>query len=328
MAEITDTPPEEVRAELAALRDVLDDEIPAKTVDRNLLIGTWNIRCFGGLTMKWRAESGDSPTRDLHALKCIGEIVSRFDVVAIQEAKKDLRALRHMLEDLGPEWGVILTDVTRGDPGNGERMAFVFDTRRVKPSGLACELVVPREQLEEIDPDALQEQFARTPYAVSFLAGDKTFILVTLHVLYGEGSSDRLPELRAIAEWLADWARDVKSYGHNLIALGDFNIDREGDELYEAFTGTGLSVPTDLRHVPRTLFSDPEKPNLEKYYDQIAWFEGAGATPALSLDYRRAGGFDFKGHTLQSRGLTKRKLSWRISDHYPLWAEFGIRGDT
>ena len=149
-------------------------------------------------------------------------------MVAVQEVRDNLKALRHMLRLLGPNWGLSLTDVTKGDPGNGERMAFLFDARRVQLSGLARELVVPQEQLDRIDPDALERQFARTPYAVSFRSNGKTFILVTLHVLYGERAEERVPELKAIAEWLAEWARDVNGWDHNLIALGDFNIDRRG----------------------------------------------------------------------------------------------------
>ncbi len=190
---------------------------------------------------------GDTPKRDLHSLLCIAEIVSRFDVVALQEARENLKALRHLLKALGPNWGLSLTDVTEGSPGNGERMAFLFDTRRVVPSGLACEIVVPEEQLDRVGPDALTRQFARTPYAVSFRSGTKTFILVTLHVLYGEREEERLPELRAIAEWLAGWARDINGWDHNLIALGDFNIDRTGDALHDAFVSTGLDIPQDSR---------------------------------------------------------------------------------
>jgi len=323
MPRITELPPSDIRQELVELDTALDAAIPAKALDRNLFIATWNIRAFGDLTKKWRVEEDDSPKRDFHALHCITRIVSRFDVIAIQEVRANLRALRYMLELLQPHWSFILSDVTRGAPGNGERLAFLFDTRRVSLSGLACELVVPREELDRIDPDALHQQFARTPYAVSFLSGDKTFILVTLHVLYGESPQDRLPELKAIADWLAGWAREINTWGHNLIALGDFNIDRRGDELYQAFTSTGLTVPDDLHAIPRTIFSDPEAPT---FYDQIAWFtEEDGDRPALSLEYVRGGSFAFQEHTLKALDLTDFELSWRISDHYPLWAEFSIR---
>ena len=221
--------------------------------------------------------------------------------MAIQEARDNLKALHHLLKALGPNWGLSLTDVTEGAPGNGERMAFLLDTRRVVPSGLACEIVVPEEQLDRVDPDALRRQFARTPYAVSFRSGTKTFILVTLHVLYGESAEERVPELRAIAEWLAEWARDINSWDHNLIALGDFNIDRRGDALHDAFVSTGLDIPEDLQNVPRTIFADPEHPNLDKFYDQIAWFTGRNGLPALSLQYAKGGYFDFTKAALTSR---------------------------
>jgi exonuclease III len=159
---------------------------------------------------------------------------------------------------------------------------------------------------------------------VSFRSGTKTFILVTLHVLYGEDGEERLPELRAIAEWLAGWARDINGWDHNLITLGDFNIDRKGDALHDAFVSTGLDIPEDLQEVPRTIFADPGRP-LDKFYDQIAWFTGRNGLPALSLRYSRGGYFDFTKVALTTRGLTKAQLSWRISDHYPLWAEFSTR---
>jgi endonuclease/exonuclease/phosphatase family metal-dependent hydrolase len=237
-----ETPPEEVVADLARLRSALDEAVPAKGLDRNLLIATWNVRAFRGLFEKWVFTEQDTPKRDLHSLLSIAEIVSRFDVVAIQEARENLKALRRLLKVLGPNWGLSLTDVTEGAPGNGERMAFLFDTRRVVPSGLACEIVVPEEQLDTIGPGALKRQFARTPYAVSFRSGGKTFILITLHVLYGEDEEERVPELRAIAHWLAGWARDIDGWDHNLIALGDFNIDRKGDALHDALVSTGLDI--------------------------------------------------------------------------------------
>jgi len=43
---VTDLPPEEVLADLLGLRPALDDNLPAKALDRNLPIATWNIRCL------------------------------------------------------------------------------------------------------------------------------------------------------------------------------------------------------------------------------------------------------------------------------------------
>jgi endonuclease/exonuclease/phosphatase family metal-dependent hydrolase len=156
---------------------------------------------------------------------------------------------------------------------------------------------------------------------VSFLTGSQTFLLVTLHVLYGSAPTDRLGELTATAEWLADWARQEQDWGHNLLALGDFNIDRAGDPLYQAFTSTGLTPPAELNNIPRTIFDQPGRPH---FYDQIAWFTGAGGVPQLSLAYTgRAGTVDFPATVMTS--MPRSELSWKLSDHYPLWAEFAVR---
>jgi hypothetical protein len=171
MPSIRDQPPSAIQGDLDALQKYLSDTIPSKRLDENLLMATWNIRAFASLTRKWTAGESDSPKRDLRGLLAIGEIVRRFDVVALQEVKGNLRALRDLMKWLGRNWAYLMTDINLGAAGNSERMAFLFDERRVKASGLACELVVPQEWLDEVGEGALQRQFARTPYAVSFRSG-------------------------------------------------------------------------------------------------------------------------------------------------------------
>ena len=256
-------------------------------LDRNLLVATWNIRAFGRVTEKWRSEQDDSPRRDLFDLRCIAEVVSRFDVVAIEEAREDLSALRLVLEVLGDTWGLIATDVTRGRAGNSERLVFVFDTRRLKPSGLAGELVVAIEEETDVTATALDRQFARTPYAVSFEAGSQELTLVTLHVIWGDDEQKRAEELREIATWLADWPNRECTWSKNLITLGDFNVNR--GPLYDALISTGLTTPVELNDVPRTIFDESSK---QHFYDQIAWFQENGNRSVLSLEFVSAGSFD------------------------------------
>ncbi|MEM6935898.1 MAG: endonuclease/exonuclease/phosphatase family protein [Pseudomonadota bacterium] len=102
MAPIHDNPPAAVRRDLDALSQALDVQIPAPTPS-NLLICTWNIRSFASLTRRWTATGSDSPKRDLRGLRAIIEIIRRFDVIAVQELKGDLRALRDTLSFLGPD---------------------------------------------------------------------------------------------------------------------------------------------------------------------------------------------------------------------------------
>lgn len=321
MPNILDPLPQDLLPRFQALSDNLDIRIPAKKIGRNLLIATWNIRAFGNLSRVWTSSQEDSPRRDLSSVRYIAEIISRFDVIAVQEVKANIRAFRDMMKVLGPQWSFILTDVTAGSAGNGERMAYVFDTRRVNLSGLASEIVVPQEWLDEVGQDALREQFVRSPYAVSFRSESKTFILVTLHVIYGKKSKDRIAELKGIARWLSDWATDINAYDHNLIALGDFNIDERGDLLDQTFLAEGLHVPPALQDpsVTRSIFND------DKYYDQIAWFDSNDNKPKLSMDLLAAGNYDFVPLLWNPDTHSKLQHSWMISDHYPLWTEFSIR---
>ncbi|MCA8883962.1 MAG: endonuclease/exonuclease/phosphatase family protein [Rhodobacteraceae bacterium] len=317
--------PPVIQQEMAGLMGALDLKVPRKRqVRRNLLIATWNIRAFGNLTERWLAHDDDSPKRDWRAMAAIAEIVSRFDVIAIQEIKRDLTALRVLAATLGPEWSFIVTDVNTGEKGNGERMGFLFDTARVRLSGLAGELSLPEPDdpfFDGLQVSAVFRQFARTPYAVSFSAGHDLFTLVTAHVIYGGGAEDRTDEIAALSRWLADWAERKTHYSSNLLLLGDFNIDRAGDENYEAFTSAGLVIPAGLMNQPRTVF-DGGLPNPKKFYDQIAWYE-AGDHRRLTLELVQAGSFDFSQLLYQTApALSTRAMSYRVSDHLPLWVEF------
>lgn len=318
MPEITDPIPQYIKTELSNLRKDLTQSIPAKA-DQNLLIATWNLRHFGDLTEQWKSGESNSPKRDLHSLLCIIEIIKRFDIIAIQEVKGNIKCLRDTMRMLGKEWSFIMTDVNKGDAGNDERLAFLFNSKKAKLSGLACEIVVPDEQLKKnIAPDALQKQFARTPYAVSFKVNDKTFVLLTLHVLYGNNASERIPELKGIADWMYDWSRELKSWGHSLITLGDFNIDRKADMAYQAFVSKGLYVPEDMSDFSRTIFGNTS------FYDQIAWFNNASMNPLITLKYVKGGTYNFAGKVFLKDSFTTSQISYRISDHLPLWAEFEI----
>ncbi|MGE5691720.1 MAG: endonuclease/exonuclease/phosphatase family protein [Pseudomonadota bacterium] len=313
-----DPPPAETLATLSSLAAELDERLPPKVVDRNLLIATWNLANFARVTKRWDSRPNDNPRRNLQDLCCIAEIVSRFDVVALVEVKRNLEAFRLLLQILGPEWGFVVSDTSEGDPGHDERLGYLFDLRRVRPSGLVGEIVIPDADLGQ-PTSAMRKQFSRTPYSVSFHSGPKAFTLVSLHILYGDRASDRTPELRGIAKWLSEHAEDPDEFNRNFIALGDFNIDRQGDPNWNAFVVEyGLSPPDKLLFVPRTV-GDTE--SLHSFFDQIAWFT-KGPRAALTLRYLDAGTFLWTDVLLTDVPDTTKQA--RISDHYPLWAEFAL----
>ncbi|MEC5182458.1 endonuclease/exonuclease/phosphatase family protein [Arthrobacter sp. CG_A4] len=310
--------PDVVSEDLSRLSAALDAVIPPRTAS-NLLVATWNVRAFGDLTQKWLAVAKDSPMRDWHAVACIAEVVSRFDVVALQEIRRSTQALKFLLERLGPNWRVIASDVTEGAAGNGERLAFLYRGDRVQPSGLVGEIVLPPVG------EYPQRQFARTPYVAGFSRAGIEFTLASVHVLWGKNAAERLPEVTAFAQWMRAWADRTNDWNKNLMVLGDFNLDRIGDPLYEAFITTGLWPPTELNNVPRTIFDDD---NTQHFYDQIAWFSEPDGTSLLQdMTYsQKAGSFDFIPHIMT--GLTRNEISWRISDHYPLWSEFRLSSNV
>ena len=313
----TDTRSDASAADVERIADALTGQVPAKQ-DGNLLVGTWNIRAFGDLTAKWQAGAHDSPKRDWHALSCIAEVVRRFDVTAIQEARRNTASLAALLQLLGPSYRLITSDVTEGEAGNGERLTFVYDESRVQPSGLVGELVLPDAATGPV------EQFARTPYAAGFVRSGVEFVLTTVHVLWGSKPDDRMKELTEFAQWMRSWAERPDDWNPNLLVLGDFNLDRQGDPLFDAFLSTGLWPPAELDHVPRTVFDNDKE---HHFYDQIAWFSDVSSPGAPSLlqglTYAGHGGsFDFVPWVFQD--LDRQQVSWRMSDHYPLWVEFTV----
>lgn len=60
-----------------------------------------------------------------------------------QESCRNLAALRRLLASLYPHWQVIISYVSEGSGGNGERLAFLYDSTRFQPSGLVGENVLP-----------------------------------------------------------------------------------------------------------------------------------------------------------------------------------------
>jgi len=241
--------PKNVIEDIVRLRRRLEKaELPPRRTDHNIIIGTWNLRNFGSVFRDWTENSG-SPKRNLRAIARIAEVIRHFDIIAVQEVKRDTTGVRTLIDEfLGPHWGLLLSDVTAGAKGNNERLAYIYDTRRVTPSGLAGEIVLPPSS------EAKQEQFDRTPYIVGFRAADERFALLTVHIRYGDSAADRLPELAAFASYTAteirDRARMEAAEEGNLIVLGDFNIDRrDSNPLFDAFVSQGLMVPAEIRDV-------------------------------------------------------------------------------
>ncbi len=309
-------------------------EVPPKLLDRNLLVATWNLRALRDFADTWQHpdevfappdDGAPAPgihhggLRDRYAICFIASILSRFDVIAITEVKEEATALQAVREHLGDDWGLLLQDVTAGRRGNRERIAFLYDSRKLVASGLVCEIVLPADGRPGDGDAAPPKQFARTPYVAGFRWGPTPITLVALHILFGgmRHEAEREAELRAIAEWL-DRSCRRDPWMRNLITLGDFNLHSSTSPYHRAFVSTGLHIPSPLVDAQNTIFGNGT-------WDSIAWFDG----PDFGIPYASAGDFDYLP-TLQSARFPaldledrqiRRRIADYISDHFPMWVE-------
>ena len=302
---------------LLLLKFELDQVIPSKTVDPTLLLATWNIREFGG------TKSGG---REEEPLFYIAEIMSRFDIIAVQEVRDDLDALDKLLQILGSWWKYIVSDVTLGTQGNNERHAYIYDTRKISFGGMAGELVPEMKK----DGGVLKSDFAfsRTPYIAGFKAGWFKFTLCTQHFYYGEDKADdpqRLKEAQTVLKLLKKRMQSKDAWSGNSILLGDFNVFSLHDETF-------LAIEKEQFHVPASLKGTYTNSNRDKPFDQIAFL---ARDVEKQLGLARAGTFPFFDHVYRDADWKtylpnktfneyKQWRTFKMSDHLPLWVELFV----
>ena len=309
---------------LLLLRRQMDEQIPQKTEADTMLIATWNIKEFNN-------------KRTLESAYYIAEILSRFDIIAIQEVASDLRGLQKVLSLMNSQWDYIVTDSTEGQAGGWERMAFVYDKSKISFKNVAGELVLPEKKLIN-----MELQFARTPFCAAFQAKWFKFKLATVHIFYGTNSSinkRRLEEIDTVASFLS---KRSKKEDESYILLGDFNIFKTSDATMKALEKNGFFIPDKIKEHPTDL-------GQTKHYDQIAFhFKLSDKMTVFSEGKQRAGALNFTEsvYTVEDFGIYRKYIpedsikdktekeilnhyltSWRtlqMSDHLPLWAELKI----
>ena len=87
------------------IKNNLSATVPKKSTDHNLLIATWNIRDFD-------SNKFGHGYRMHESYYFIAQIISSFDLIAVQEVNKNLDGLNRLMYILGPNWDFLTTDVT------------------------------------------------------------------------------------------------------------------------------------------------------------------------------------------------------------------------
>ena len=325
---------------LLLLREKLAEQVPKRTINETLLLATWNIREF---------DSSKYGTRSDEAMYYIAEIISHFDLVAVQEVNADLDALNRLMSILGDWWKFIVTDVTVGTAGNRERGAFVYDSRKVIFGGLAGQVVIPDKKVrgKALQP---QQQLARSPFLCGFKSGYLRFILCSVHIYYGTSVANdprRLEEIEVLSQFLVNRVEDEYSWARSLVLLGDFNIFSTDDPTFKAIVDAGFFIPPQFREVTSNAAGG-------KHFDQMAFVSRAYDEQVVQerLQQANAGVFDFfqyvyrddddanyagemgsayeedsNGNQRDQREKRNYFRQWRtfqMSDHFPMWMELQI----
>ena len=299
------------------LRAHLGANMPEKKLSGNLILGTWNLREFGATKYKGRM---------IESLYYIAEIISRFDLIAVQEIRENLSDINSICRILGSDWGIFTSLVTQGAAGNHERMSFLYDKRTVSFKNIAGQIVTPAEFSDD--------GFARSPYVIRFQSGWVKFDICIVHIYYGNASKNsdqyarRVQEIGNIVKFLDKYYVQKKE-ANNIFLLGDFNIEDTKSETYKAATSNKqFKIPSAILkgNLPGSNAAQ------DKIYDQILYYN-----KYQDITFKKAGTYNYyqavfdkfasyKSRILKhSKGITAENFktfkTYQMSDHLPLWIE-------
>lgn len=323
-------------------------KVPLSQNDR-LLLATWNIANLG------------AQKRPPRALKVIAHILSRFDLIAVQEVNDNYRTFEKIVRDMDGDFDFVITD----QAGNDERLAFVYRVGKVSLDKLWGEVALTKHEYpkrtvtvhyRKRGEDKVQKfkdhrfvPFDRNPFIGSFRSGKLGFVLANVHLYFGafQNSSKeeerakyarRVLEIFALARWASRVSSGGNAWDRDIVLLGDMNVPNmdHNESTIKALKKFGWQSldyrsdetigtdPAALSHVGGTNLGN------DKTYDQIAM-----SPTSLSGKVSKFGVFDFdnaifgeKWQALEedmSRGkaisMFARYMKFHISDHRPLWMQ-------
>ena len=159
----------------------------------------------------------------------------------------------------------------------------------------------------------------RSPYLVSFKAGQFDFMMLAAHVKWGSEEKIDMERRRIALEKLADWVKKRREQKHvkdkDIIVLGDFNIPSRKSKLWDAIIKHGLDTHS-------SILSDDHGSTLTpgKRYDQIFYhsenkhrIKKGGITNLYPKKIKKP-----------YKKMTKEQFKYQISDHFPLWIQLNI----
>ncbi|NQV31633.1 MAG: endonuclease/exonuclease/phosphatase family protein [Phycisphaeraceae bacterium] len=313
--------------------------VPEKE-EGKLLLASWNVANLG------------EQKRDSKDLKLIAHLMSRFELIAVQEVKDNLDHFSKVVEFMDGDYDWIVNDTG----GNNERLGYVYDTRKVSLGKLFAEIAIPERQFIKHDVVGSYEKggqtrvevyfqheftpFDRNPFVGTFSAGKISFTLVNVHLYFGGFKNAakieerakyarRVLEILMLSKWANKRRKGKNTYDRDIILLGDMNVPKmdSTEAAFRALQKSGLQ--------PQDYFTKTGGSNLSgaKAYDQMAITEGTiknrlGKYDVFDFD---AAVFAGKWEDLVEAHGEKKALSkfnsyvkFHVSDHRPLWMQLDI----
>ena len=110
-----------------------------KRVYGSVVLGSFNIR-----------KLGSARNRNQDIWKFLTYVCRQFDILAIQEILDNLSGLRRLMDLLGPDFGLIISDTTGAFPGRrglAERLGFIYNRRLVERTEIATDITYDRTEV-------------------------------------------------------------------------------------------------------------------------------------------------------------------------------------
>jgi len=101
---------------------------------------------------------GAAKNRNANEWEFLTNIIKAFDLVAVQEVGDNLSGLRHIMDLLGPDYSLVVSDQTGVYPGvmgNLERLAFIYKWSVVSRREVASDITFDRSHVLDLIADNL-----------------------------------------------------------------------------------------------------------------------------------------------------------------------------
>jgi endonuclease/exonuclease/phosphatase family metal-dependent hydrolase len=258
-----------------------------QTARADVNIGTWNLE---HLSVR--------PNKDFQG---IAKVAQRVDFLAVQELMSDdaLQALtKELTRQTGKHWSAMASHAV-GRSSYKEMYGFVWRDDVIAYEDGAV------SYLDRTD------SFEREPYSARFrsVKDGKTFVVATVHVLYGKNQADRASEIAALSSYWS-WLQETYAGNNQIMLMGDFNTAPNSP----AWAKLDSSARPLVRDGASTLSTKEGK--FANLYDNIF------ISRSSAIRVNKVEVFDYPTFL----GLTHAQGRDSVSDHAPIFLRASLSG--